>query len=151
MFAHESERTRSVVSLLNPITRTIIIVAYVLERMFTVHTKRWRVLLSKRPMRTSGFLKVTGSYVHRESGSFSETVQDTETMLIQTTNRKRYMTAKAVMPNTSITYKTNRTGTITEPRGQRGMTNKTDILPSRKTKTDWMLCLIQTTNKSNQR
>jgi len=35
MFAHESERTRPVVSLLNPdpITRTV---AYVLERMFTV-------------------------------------------------------------------------------------------------------------------
>ena len=79
----------------------------------SLHTKRRRVLLSKRGMKTSGFLKVTVSYVHCESGSISETLQDTETLLIQTTNRKRYMTAKAVMPNTSITYKTNRTGTIT--------------------------------------
>jgi len=40
---------------------------------------------------TEGLLKVTGSHVRCKSGNISETVK-TETLLQQTTNRKRYVT-----------------------------------------------------------
>ena len=41
-------------------------------------------------------MKITGSHVHGKSGSNSETMLDRETLLLQLTNRKSYMTCRVV-------------------------------------------------------